>query len=128
MSQEFKFKYDEMRGNDPGSNTSDNLTEGKEYFYEAESNTRNLCFVLEDGCRIFINYSYLISGEYSPSENTITLTFTTHTFTLKGTNLQPLFYHLMHHSPKQIMCHDARYNATDMQQSVVNKIIVNQAT
>lgn len=125
MSQEFKFKYDEMRGSDPAGNRGDGLAEGKEQFYEYETNSRNVCFVLEDSSRIFVNYSYLISGEFSPTENTITLTFTTHTFILQGINLQPLFYQIMGQLMKQVIWQDIRYNATqEKDDPVVNKIKV----
>ncbi len=42
--------------------------------YATPSQVRNLCFVQPDGKRLFLNYAYLVSGEYSPETNTIVLT------------------------------------------------------
>ena len=77
---------------------------------------------------MFLNYSYLVSGEYSPEENSIILTFTSHSFILKGVNLKGLFYDVMHQVSRQIICTDVRYNliGTD-QKFVVNEIIIFKA-
>ena len=125
MSQGFKLKYDAMRDNNPGNaeDPTGDLSVVNSELYNSESNTRNICFTLLGGKRIFLNYSYLISGEYSPEENTITLTFTTHTVLLKGVQLEALFNELMQHLPKHITTVDARYNSvSEKGKSLVNGI------
>jgi len=77
--------------------------------YSTTGQVRNLCFVLADGKRLFLNYAYLVSGEYSPEANTIKLVYTTHEITLKGRNLEGLFESLMAHVPRQIMAVEKRY-------------------
>lgn len=122
MSQGFKLKFDEMRDNDP-SGSSMPRSKTSEEFYSEESHARNICFVWLDGKRMFLNYSYLVSGEYEPDENTIALTFTSQTLVLKGINLEGLFYNIMHHLTKQITCADARYNEIkEDDKFVVNEI------
>lgn len=112
MSQSFKFKYDQMRESNPTEQgvPAENQSKALEDFYLEESHTRNICFVWRDGKRMFVNYSYLVSGEYLPDEKAITLTFTSHTFIMKGVNLEGLFYDIMRHLIKQVVCVDARYN------------------
>lgn len=112
MSQGFRLKYDQMRENNPAHQEKPVQQQSKVYeeFYTEGGHVRNVCFVWLDGKRIFMNYSYLVAGEYSPDENTITLSFTTHVFILTGVNLESLFYDLMHHVAKQITCTDKRYN------------------
>lgn len=78
--------------------------------YASPSQVRNLCFVQPDGNRLFLNYAYLVSGEYSPEANTIKLVYTTHEITLKGRNLEDLFESLMRHVPKQIRALEERYS------------------
>lgn len=103
MSHEFKLKYNQLRQNDPTAKEADKN-------YESESYARNVCFVQLDGKMTFLGYSYLISGEYLPDENAITLTFTSHTINLKGINLELLFLELMKNLPKMLTCSDERYN------------------
>lgn len=118
MSLKFKF-----------GNYDDNQETGeqKPVFekYDSQGQVRNICFVQADGKQIFLNYSYLISGESSPVENSITLLFTTHTVTLKGNNLEKLYAELSTQITKAIYCIDKRYiqikNETD---SVVTEISI----
>lgn len=118
------MKYDELRDNDstrreqgePGSKAFDES-------YPEESHARSLCFVWPDGKRMFLNYSYLVSGEYLPEDSSIVLTFTTHSFTLKGVNLESLFYDIINQQAKQITCTDARYNLIgEGEKAIVNDI------
>ncbi len=91
--------------------------------YPTGGQTRNLCFVQLDGKRMFLNYAYLISGEYVPEENTITLAYTTHTVMLKGHRLESLYESLMEHQVQRISCTDKRYLATKEDgESVVTEI------
>lgn len=80
--------------------------------YEPAGGTRNVSFVLPDGKRLFLNYSYLISGEYVPEDGEIKLTFTTHLVTIKGNNLDSFYEGLMAQVPKEISVTDKRYIKT----------------
>ncbi len=81
--------------------------------YDAPDSVRNLCFVQPDGKRLFLNYAYLVSGEYVPEEDSINLVFTTHTVKLTGHHLDALYESLAEHVPKKIACVDKRYEATE---------------
>jgi len=131
MSQGFKLKYDQLRENDPTQREKPLQDGGKAYevFYSEESNARNISFVWQDGRRVFLNYSYLVSGEYSPEENRLTLTFTTQVLIFKGVNLENLFYEVMNHSVRQVICVDERYNVIgENEKFVVNDILVKKET
>lgn len=123
MSQSYKFKFEEMRDNDP---TGNKAAENANRFY-TESNVRNLCFVWPDGRKEFLNYAYLVGGRYSPNDSTITLIFTTDIVTIKGSGLKILFDQLFEHAPKQVVCTDSRYNAIeDGAGFIVNEILIVQ--
>ncbi|ASZ11172.1 hypothetical protein KTO58_19345 [Chitinophaga pendula] len=122
MSLNFKLRLDELNENDPARKIS---TSPEGEFYGAASHVRNVCFVLLDSNRTFLNYGYLIAGDYLPSSNKIVLLWTTHTVTLTGIRLEPLYYDFMLQLPRQIVCMDARYNATAQQDTpVVNAITI----
>lgn len=96
--------------------------------YASQSHTRNLCMSWPDGRRIFLNYSYLVAAEYLPPENSIALSFTTHTVKIKGLRLEALFVELMDHLPRIITCTEERYkvladeNAPSVQEIIVTAI------
>lgn len=113
MSHEFKFKFDEMRNNNPGK---------QQQTYAGESHVRNVCFVQSDGKMLFLNYSYLVSGEYVANESTITLHFTSHTITLKGIKLEPLYLEFFSHIPRHITATDERYNSVENGSYQINEI------
>ena len=77
--------------------------------FDSPGHARNICFVETSGKQTFLNYSYVISGEFLPEENIITLYFTTHCVTLKGAKLVSVFESLKDHSIKMIRCIDKRY-------------------
>lgn len=114
MSQSFKDRFNQnFSGNqetdqqrDPNLKTNAPDIE----FYNHYSGIRNVCFTHLDGSRIFLNYNYLVSGEYNPEQSQIILGFTTHQIILKGVNLEKLFDDLMFHSVKNIGTRDHRYN------------------
>lgn len=123
MSQVFKSKFDQLRENDPtGTNPE---TETSTDHYPQHGNVRNLCFVQLDGRRLFLNYAYLVSGEYIPQESSIILEYTTHKITLKGHNLERLYYQIIDHLPKQIVCEDDRYSSTKKTLADVYQISIN---
>jgi hypothetical protein len=113
MSQDFKFKFNQMRENDP---TQEQQT------YAGESHVRNVCFFQPDGKAVFLNYGYLTSAQYDPTESCITLFFTSHTVILKGANLETLFQEFFSHIPKSITCTDERYNEIEKHSYIINEM------
>lgn len=118
MNQDFKLKFDEMRENDP---TGENGEQANERF-ASTGHVRNLCFVWPDGKKKFLNYAYLVSCDYDPDENTITLNFTSDTVLIKGSGLDGVFEELFSHIPKRIVCVDVRYNSVANGGSIINDI------
>lgn len=118
MSQEFNLRYNEIQ---PDSTANDNMplvqSEGVTY-YETEGHARNVCFVLENGNRIFLNYAYLMSGEYEQATGKIILSFTTHMIVIEGNNLMPLFENFAKHMPIILGCSSSRYKALTADNSV----------
>lgn len=106
--------FDKLNRGKDGQNTdASNPNDTQEIEnYSTTGHVRNLCFVQTDGKRLFLNYAYLVSGEYSPEANTIKLIYTTHEITLKGRNLEGLFESLMGHVPRQIVAVEKRYEGT----------------
>lgn len=122
MSSGFKFKYDQMRENDPASPGNSDLAENT---FRKESNVRNVCFITPDKKHLFLNYGYLVSCELDSDNSKMTLTFTSHVVALQGTNLDVLFFEFMEHLPRIIECELDRYNVVvDEKQSVVNNILI----
>ena len=127
MSQDFKFKFDRMRDNDPTGSADNESAAGNAEKYESGGHGRNIGFVWADGKRMFLSYSYLISGEYMPGDNTIILTFTTHKVLLKGVLLENLYGELMAHLVRIVTAKDVRYNSLiENDQYAVNEIIVSK--
>ncbi len=125
MSQDYKFKFDRMLESDPtlpDKETGEPASDSRRY--PSVSHTRNLGFVWPDGRRMFLNYSYLVSGEYKPGDNSICLAFTTHQVVMKGVRLGGLFEELMGQLPRLVHCTETRYNATLSQ----DEYAVNQMT
>ncbi len=128
MNPSYKWKYEEMRSNQP-ADKGESVPEREGSTYEEAGHIRFLCFVWLDGRRIFLNYNYLISAEYAPEENSIKLAFTTHSVLLKGIHLETLFYDLMQQKARQIICRDVRYNAIESEKNpVVNTIDIVEIT
>lgn len=113
MSHDFKFKFDEMRDNNPAK---------QQLAYAGESHVRNVCFVQTSGKILFLNYGYLVSGEYVPDESTITLQFTSHTITLKGTKLETLYQEFFSHIPRYVTATEERYNEVENGSYQINEI------
>ncbi|REJ81693.1 MAG: hypothetical protein DWQ44_11235 [Bacteroidetes bacterium] len=92
-------------------------------------NARNICFILADGKWFFLNYAYLISGEYIPDDNRIILMFTSHIVELKGIFLENLFQELMNNLTKIIRVVDKRYlNDNNINISAVVEILITSKT
>ena len=132
MSQNFKDRYNQFLGGDPGNrDDSGEAAEKKEHpyidYYDQYQATRNICFIQRNGQRIFLNYNYLVSCEYIPEQNKIIAGFTTHTVTLTGLFLESLFRDMMQYLPREINSVDVRYNSiADTDQPVVNEIMVDR--
>jgi hypothetical protein len=126
MSQGFNLHYTRMKeGETPLSANSNDSNAIENNTSIVGGSSRNICFVIDPNRMIFLSYAYLISGEYKPDENTITLLFTSHSVTIKGIKLEALFYRLMDHAVKQIMAVDSRYNALqEGSELVVNRIMI----
>lgn len=93
--------------------------------YETEGEARTLSLVCGDGMQQCLNYSYLISRQLSPDKGTIALDFTSHTVTLKGSNLQELFNDFARDIPKKVAAVESRYAATkDENETMVSDIAI----
>ena len=119
MSQEFNLRYNDIQ---PDSNANDNTPlEQSECvtYYETEGHARNVCFVLENGDRIFLNYAYLISAFCHHEIRNIFLFFTSHTVVINGENLDLLCYELFNHEVKQVCCLNTRYNKLENARTIL---------
>lgn len=125
MNQSFNFKYNQLRENNltTKNNAQSPNDENNTTTYYEQGGAKNICFVWPEGRKFFLNYAYLVSGEYQAEDNNITLIWTTHIVTLKGYQLEKLFDELMQHLPKYVVCVDMRYNQiSENGKSVVNEI------
>ena len=107
MSQNFKLKFDELREGKPTE--KGDAVENTYETFDTPGHVRNLCFVWPDGRKKFLNYAYLVSGEYSPNDGSITLIFTTDTVVIKGSGLDGIFEALVNHLPMRICCKENRF-------------------
>ena len=126
MSHGFKLRFDEMREGDP-TNSDSTKQDENELFYQSSGHARNVCFVWSNEKRLFLNYAYLVSGEFNPNEekNLITLTFSSHTVLLHGYNLESLYRALMEQIPRLIFEVDSRYALNGvLKEVIVIEIIV----
>lgn len=93
--------------------------------YDTAGHARNICFVQADGSMTFLNYAYLVSGEFKREQNIIKLEFTTHIVTVIGSYLESLFESFLDHAPQKVYVFEKRYVAIGLQNSVtVNEIII----
>jgi len=123
MSYDYKSRLDDYLSGDPTKKNEPKQDENITYFDADYTGVRNVCFVQLDGKQIFLNYNYLVSGEYLPEENKITLQFTTDTITLQGYNLEKLYQDFMKHMPQNITITDERYSGiSECNSSIVIKI------
>lgn len=125
MNPVFKSKYDQMRESMQPETTGDSAAAIKDNLYSEAGHIRNLCFVWPDGRMQFLNYSFLVSGEYIQDENAIILEFTTHKVTIKGYNLNHLYSLIISQTIKNIVCTITRYDVlNDTSFYLVNNITV----
>lgn len=128
MSQNFNDRFSQfMSGN--ATQQDDPEISGKIHpdieYYTHNNGVRNVCFVLLNDNRIFLNYGYLVSCEFMQERNEITMGFTTHTVKLRGIRLLELFEDFQMHTPRIIRAKQERYNDVgDEKIPIVNKIEV----
>lgn len=103
--EEIKKKLHQYTGKQSDADNNGIAKFDKDY-----TGVKNVCFVLLDGKHIFLNYNYLVAGEYFPEDNKIVLQFTTHAITLQGHSLETLYQDLMQHMPKIIIATNDRYS------------------
>ncbi len=126
MSDNHKSRLHDYLSGDPTKKNEPKEDENITYFDTNYTGIRNVCFVLLDSKQIFMNYNYLVSGEYLPEENKITLQFTTSTITLQGYNLEKLFQDFMQHLPKVIVVMDERYrNILENNVFIITNVLLN---
>ena len=127
MSQDYKLRYDQIWEGDPTKSNTPAPSKKDESMevYQTPSHARNLCLVWLDGKRMFFNYSYLISGEYSANgeKNIILLHFASYTVQLQGYGLEPIFMSILDHSPKIITMIDERYMQDNSEATVMNILV-----
>lgn len=126
MNHGFKLRFDEMRESDPTNLDTTQKSEADE-FYQSSGHTRNVCFVWSNEKRLFLNYAYLIAGEFNPNDekNLIKLIFSSHTVSLYGYHLEDLYTALLDHLPRFIIETDARYALNgESKEGIVIEIIV----
>jgi hypothetical protein len=112
----FKLKYDQLRDGNPAKKLHENAivnsgVESNNQVYDSPGNTRNLCFSWPDNTRQFLNYTYLVSAKLNIGNeiNTITMMFTSHTVSIKGYNLELLFFELNNQIPSSLVQMNPRY-------------------
>lgn len=127
MNQGFKLRFDQLRDNDPTAPADESSPLLIEQ-YSSPGHARNLCLIWPDGRRAFLNYAYLVAGEFEPNtdKNMIRLSFSSHTVSLHGYSLETLFVALLDHLPRVIKAVDPRYVLDeDKNQQVVVQIVFN---
>src|SRR4051812_19173038 len=121
MSQDYKLKFDQMRENHPGQAESSVNTQ----LYPNAGYNRLVAFVLPSGdCESF-NYAYLVSLKNRTQDGMILAIFTTDTVTIKGYNLQNLYFELFDSRNRIVKCVDERYKALEeTDESIVTEITI----
>jgi hypothetical protein len=115
MNPKFKDKFEELRNNDPSKKDGEKSHPQDTEHYDTPGNTRTLVFEWGDGRKLFLNYAYLVSGELTGAEDThtLSLTFTSHTITLKGYALEPVFSDIMLQRLKMVTETNPRYASAE---------------
>lgn len=105
MSQDFRQRYEQLHASDPTK--PENVSESA----RISPQSRSLCLRWPDGRRMFFNYSYLVSGEFSGAgkANVVTLNFSLYVVVVEGYLLEDLFDSLLKNSVQQIEAIDERY-------------------
>lgn len=99
--------FDKLFGSSLNNQGESTETGGEEF--ALKGNVRNLCFVMPDGSRHFLNYAYLLGGQYFSMDDSIILRFSFCEVKIKGYNLETLLLQLLEQLPQIILVKDARY-------------------
>jgi hypothetical protein len=105
-----KTKFGEKEESDEGADIEN---------YASSGQGRRLNFIWPNGKRISLSYAYLVTHEYDPAANTITLIYTTHIVVLEGRNLAPLYDDIFEDRVKTITAIDERYAQTKKEEETV---------
>lgn len=99
-----------MRDNDPDKARPADKPDSST-IYTSVGHARSLCLNLSDEKRHFLNYAYLISGEFEIHHdiNVIRLNFSNHLVEISGYALESLFMSILEHVPRIIAPIDTRY-------------------
>lgn len=126
MSQEFRLRFDQMRENNPHTQpVGGDIPAAISDTYFEPGHSRNICFCWSNGQKLFLNYSYLVSGEYMPEQGAIILQFTSHHVVVTGSGLESLYVLFMHQMAKLVVVSDLRYESLEEANgAVVHSIIV----
>lgn len=112
MSHDFKSRLnDYISGNPAPKENQEEQESNIEYYDPSTAYKGDICFILKDGRQLSLEYNYLVSKDYIPEDNIITLGFTTHKVILKGYRLEKLFRDLRLHLPRTIGITDERYSS-----------------
>lgn len=123
MSLTYKFDEKDKNSSQRAEDKTNEKNEKDIQLYDTPGNSRNVCFIEANGKQTFLNYAYLISGEYLPEKNSIELNFASHSIKLKGHNLEWLFIDIHNQQAKKIYCIDKRYeNTIDQSQIFVTEL------
>lgn len=126
MSLKYKFEGNNEKEPEKKDDEILPVDENAIELFDTVSSVRNVCFIETNGKETFLNYSYLVSGEFSPDESCITLVFTTHTVKLKGSRLKELHESFMNHQPKKLCAIAKRYAETlKTDKAIISEIEVN---
>ena len=127
MNPGFKLRYDQMRENHPASEEPKEMGEtgDEDGQFHPYGLARNLCLVWPNGKRAFFNYAYLVSAGFDPTDemNVIRLVFSSHSVTIKGYGLEPMFMNLLDHLLRIVAVVDSRYATPDEITQVLEIII-----
>lgn len=118
------MRFDDNRqSSQPNEGNAVSAKDDKTGMYETPGYSRALHFIWPDGKRMFLPYSYLQSGECSPDETTLTLTFSSHLVTIKGMHLEAIYQGVSEQTIREITCVEERYTQIEeTEQSSITEI------
>lgn len=113
-------RFDKLNDPKEANNTDPKIQDGEEdiVLFDTPGHARNICFIEANGKQTFLNYAYLVSGEYNPELSEITLMFTTHTVALKGSNLEGVFEEIFSQQTKLVRRQDKRYESSGIKSEI----------
>jgi hypothetical protein len=127
MNQKYKDKYEELRNNDTSNHQNTEFQSSEIIYdtYDEPSIIRTITFEWLDGRMLFLNYSYLVSCEFSASdqENSIVLNYTSQKVTIVGHQLKEIFVNISSNKIRTLRQSNPRYH--DLDQTIfINEISV----